>query len=123
MEFKEKLRNVEVLMIDDRKLLMGKDNTKEEFVHTFKYLVEAGKQIVVSSDKAPSDLALEDRLKTRLGCGMVADLHTTTYELRLSILETKAARAGVPVCVLVDGRAGTDADRLRWVDWCSVSQA
>ena len=102
MEFKEQLRNVDVLMIDDLQFLIGKDNTQEEFFHTFNYLVEAGKQIVVSSDKSPSDLTLEDRLKTRLGCGMVADLHTTTYELRLSILQTKAARAGaaVPVKVL-----------------------
>jgi chromosomal replication initiator protein len=102
MEFKEQLRNVDVLMIDDLQFLIGKDNTQEEFFHTFNYLVEAGKQIVVSSDKSPSDLALEDRLKTRLGCGMVADLHTTTYELRLSILQTKAIRAGgaVPVKVL-----------------------
>ncbi len=97
MEFKEQLRGVDVLMIDDLQFLIGKDNTQEEFFHTFNYLVEAGKQIVVSSDKSPSDLQLEDRLKTRLGCGMVADLHTTTYELRLSILETKAVRAGVPV--------------------------
>jgi chromosomal replication initiator protein len=101
MEFKEQLRGVDVLMIDDLQFLIGKDNTQEEFFHTFNYLVEAGKQIVVSSDKSPSDLDLEDRLKTRLGCGMVADLHTTTYELRLSILETKAVRAGVPVPVKV----------------------
>jgi chromosomal replication initiator protein len=89
-------------MIDDLQFLIGKDNTQEEFFHTFNYLVEAGKQIVVSSDKSPSDLTVEERLKTRLGCGMVADLHTTTYELRLSILETKAVRAGgsVPVKVL-----------------------
>ena len=97
MEFKEQLRGVDVLMIDDLQFLIGKDNTQEEFFHTFNYLIEAGKQIVVSSDKSPSDLNLDERLKTRLGCGMVADLHTTTYELRLSILEAKAARAGVPV--------------------------
>ena len=98
MEFKEQLRNVDVLMVDDLQFLIGKDNTQEEFFHTFNYLVEAGKQIVVSSDKSPSALdGLEDRLRTRLGCGMVADLHTTTYELRISILETKVARAGVPV--------------------------
>jgi chromosomal replication initiator protein len=103
MEFKEHLRNVDVLMIDDLQFLIGKDNTQEEFFHTFNYLVEAGKQIVVSADKSPSDLSgLEHRLRTRLGCGMVADLHTTTYELRISILEAKAARAGaaVPVKVL-----------------------
>ena len=97
MEFKEQLRSVDVLMIDDLQFLIGKDNTQEEFFHTFNYLVEAGKQIVVSADKSPSDLSgLEDRLRTRLGCGMVADLHATTYELRLSILASKAADSGVP---------------------------
>jgi chromosomal replication initiator protein len=98
MEFKENLRSVDVLMIDDLQFLIGKDNTQEEFFHTFNYLVEQGKQIVVSADKSPSDLnGLEHRLRTRLGCGMVADLHSTTYELRISILEAKAARAGVEV--------------------------
>jgi chromosomal replication initiator protein len=94
MEFKESLRSVDVLMIDDLQFLIGKDNTQEEFFHTFNALVDAGKQIVVSADKSPSDLnGLEDRLRTRLGCGMVADLHATTYELRLSILEAKALSA------------------------------
>ena len=98
MEFKEQLRSVDVLMIDDLQFLIGKDNTQEEFFHTFNALVDAGKQIVVSADKSPSDLSgLEDRLRTRLGCGMVADLHATTFELRISILEAKAIRAGVPV--------------------------
>jgi chromosomal replication initiator protein len=102
MEFKENLRSVDVLMIDDLQFLIGKDNTQEEFFHTFNYLVEQGKQIVVSADKSPSDLSgLEHRLRTRLGCGMVADLHSTTYELRISILEAKAARAGVGVPVRV----------------------
>jgi len=98
MEFKESLRSADVLMVDDLQFLIGKDNTQEEFFHTFNALVDAGKQIVVSSDKPPSDLAgIEDRLRTRLGCGMVADLHATTYELRLSILQSKANTAGVPV--------------------------
>ncbi len=98
MEFKEQLRSVDVLMIDDLQFLIGKDNTQEEFFHTFNALVDAGKQIVVSADKSPSDLSgLEDRLRTRLGCGMVADLHATTFELRISILEAKAAATGVPV--------------------------
>ncbi len=103
MEFKEQLRSVDVLMIDDLQFLIGKDNTQEEFFHTFNALVDAGKQIVVSADKSPSDLSgLEDRLRTRLGCGMVADLHATTFELRISILESKAtrARAVVPSKVL-----------------------
>ena len=98
MEFKESLRSVDVLMVDDLQFLIGKDNTQEEFFHTFNALIDAGKQIVVSADKSPSDLnGLEDRLRTRLGCGMVADLHATTFELRISILEAKAARAGVDV--------------------------
>ena len=98
IQFKEQLRGVDVLMVDDLQFLIGKENTQEEFFHTFNYLVEAGKQIVVSADKSPSDLtALDNRLRTRLGCGMVADLHSTTFELRISILESKAARAGVPV--------------------------
>ena len=97
MEFKEQLRSVDVLMIDDLQFLIGKDNTQEEFFHTFNALVDAGRQIVVSADKSPSDLSgIEQRLRTRLGCGMVADLHATTFELRLSILEAKAARAEVP---------------------------
>ncbi len=98
MEFKEQLRSVDVLMVDDLQFLIGKDNTQEEFFHTFNALVDAGKQIVVSADKSPSDLSgLEDRLRTRLGCGMVADLHATTYELRISILEAKSAKADTPV--------------------------
>ena len=98
MEFKEQLRGSDVLMVDDLQFLIGKDNTQEEFFHTFNYLVEAGKQIVVSADKSPSDLnGLEDRLRTRLGCGMVADLHATTFELRVSILEAKASRASIPI--------------------------
>jgi chromosomal replication initiator protein len=98
MEFKEQLRSVDVLMIDYLQFLIGKDNTQEEFFHTFNALVDAGKQIVVSADKSPSDLQLlDDRLRTRLGCGMVADLHATTYELRISILESKARLAGVAV--------------------------
>jgi chromosomal replication initiator protein len=98
IEFKDQLRSVDVLMIDDLQFLIGKDNTQEEFFHTFNAMVDAGRQIVVSSDKSPSDLSgLEDRLRTRLGWGMVADLHATTFELRISILESKAARANAAV--------------------------
>jgi chromosomal replication initiator protein len=98
IEFKDQLRGSDVLMIDDLQFLIGKDNTQEEFFHTFNALVEAGKQIVVSADVSPSDLeGLEARLRTRLSHGMVADLHSTTYELRLSILDAKAVRAGVTV--------------------------
>ena len=94
IEFKDQLRSVDVLMIDDLQFLVGKDNTQEEFFHTFNALIDSGKQIVVSADKSPSEISgLGDRLRTRLGCGMVADLHATTFELRISILEAKAASA------------------------------
>lgn len=98
IQFKDQLRSLDVLMIDDLQFLIGKDNTQEEFFHTFNALVEAGKQIVVSADKSPSDLSgIEDRLRTRLGCGIVADLHATTFELRISIIESKALSAGAEV--------------------------
>ncbi|WP_114376934.1 chromosomal replication initiator protein DnaA [Elioraea thermophila] len=98
VEFKETLRAVDVLMVDDLQFLIGKDSTQEEFFHTFNALVDAGKQIVVSADKSPSDLSgIEERLRTRLGCGMVADIHATTYELRIGILQAKAALQGVAV--------------------------
>ena len=98
LQFKEQLRSVDVLMIDDLEFLIGKDNTQEEFFHTFNALVDVGKQIVLSADKPPSDLSgLDERLRQRLGYGMVADLHATTFELRISILEAKAARTGVAV--------------------------
>ncbi len=98
MEFKTQLRSVQVLMVDDLQFLIGKDNTQEEFFHTFNALIDAGKQIILSADKAPTDLSgIEDRLRTRLSAGIVADLHATTYELRLSILQAKANSAGVDV--------------------------
>ncbi len=98
MEFKEALRSVDVLMVDDLQFLLGKDSTQEEFFHTFNALVDAGKQIIISADKSPADLSgLEDRLRTRLGCGMVADIHATTFELRIGILQAKAAAARVDV--------------------------
>lgn len=98
MEFKTQLRSVHVLMVDDLQFLIGKDNTQEEFFHTFNALIDAGKQIIISADKAPNDLSgIEDRLRTRLSGGIVADLHATTYELRLSILQAKANVSGVEV--------------------------
>ena len=89
--FKDQFRNVNVLMIDDVQFIGGKETTQEEFFHTFNALVDQNHQIIVSADKSPSDLAgVEDRLKSRLGWGLVADIHPTTYELRLGILQSKA---------------------------------
>ena len=98
LSFKEELRNVDVLMIDDVQFLIGKENTQDEFFHTFNALVGSGKQIVLSADKPPVNLeGIEERLKTRLGSGLVADIHPTTYELRLGILDSKAQKLGVYV--------------------------
>ncbi|MDB3863657.1 chromosomal replication initiator protein DnaA [Alphaproteobacteria bacterium] len=91
MSFKEQFRSVDVLMIDDVQFIIGKDNTQEEFFHTFNTLVDKKRQIIISADKSPADLeGLEDRLKSRLGWGLVADIHPLTYELRLGILQAKA---------------------------------
>jgi chromosomal replication initiator protein len=98
MEFKESLRSVDVLLIDDLQFLIGKDNTQEEFFHTFNALVDAGKQIIVSSTSRPRiSRGSRTGCARGLGCGMVADLHATTYELRISILQAKALQAGVAV--------------------------
>ena len=95
MLFKEQFRSVDVLMIDDVQFIAGKDATQEEFFHTFNSLVDQGRQIVISADKSPSDLeGLEERLRSRLNCGLVADIHPTTYELRLGILQQKAEQMG-----------------------------
>ena len=103
MDFKDQFRSVDVLMIDDVQFIAGKESTQEEFFHTFNALVDQGRQIVISADKSPSDLVgMEERLISRLNCGLVADIHATTYELRLGILQSKAAhmRADIPPKVL-----------------------
>jgi chromosomal replication initiator protein len=103
VSFKEQFRSVDVLMIDDIQFICGKDSTQEEFFHTFNALVDQNRQIVISADKSPSDLeGMEERLRSRLGWGLVADLYPTTYELRLGILQAKAEtlKAEVPLKVL-----------------------
>ena len=98
MAFKEQFRSVDVLMIDDVQFIGGKDSTQEEFFHTFNSLVDQGRQIIISADKSPSDLqGMEERLRSRLGCGLVADIHATSYELRLGIIGAKAEQMGVDV--------------------------
>ena len=98
VDFKDMFRNVDVLMIDDVQFIGGKGATQEEFFHTFNALVDQGRQIVISADKSPSDLeGMEERLQSRLNCGLVADIHATTYELRLGILQSKAEQLKVDV--------------------------
>jgi chromosomal replication initiator protein len=90
MAFKDRFRSVDVLMIDDVQFINGKESTQEEFFHTFNDLVDNNRQVVISADKSPSDLeGMEERLRSRLGWGLVADIHATTYELRLGILHAK----------------------------------
>ena len=98
MSFKDQFRSVDVLMIDDVQFISGRETTQEEFFHTFNALVDQNRQVVISADKSPSDLeGMEERLRSRLGWGLVADIHQTDYELRLSILQTKADGMGVDV--------------------------
>jgi chromosomal replication initiator protein len=90
MDFKQLFRSVDVLMVDDVQFIAGKDSTQEEFFHTFNALVDGQKQIIISADRAPGEIKdLEDRIRSRLQCGLVVDLHPTDYELRLGILQSK----------------------------------
>ncbi len=103
MSFKEQFRSVDVLMIDDVQFIGGREATQEEFFHTFNALVDQNRQVVISADKSPSDLeGVEERMRSRLGWGLVADIHPTTYELRLGILQSKCEQLGaeIPLKVL-----------------------
>ncbi|MGR3467883.1 MAG: chromosomal replication initiator protein DnaA [Shimia sp.] len=90
MDFKQDFRSVDVLMIDDVQYLGGKESTQEEFFHTFNALVDQGKQIVMSADRAPGELKdVQERIASRMASGLVVDLHPTDYDLRLGILKSK----------------------------------
>jgi chromosomal replication initiator protein len=90
MAFKEQFRSVDVLMVDDVQFISGKDSTQEEFFHTFNALIDQNKQLVISADRSPSDLeGIEERIRSRLGWGLVADIHATSFELRYGILQSK----------------------------------
>ncbi|MBI1328253.1 MAG: chromosomal replication initiator protein DnaA [Alphaproteobacteria bacterium] len=98
VEFKTQFRSVDVLMIDDVQFICGKDSTQEEFFHTLNALIDGGRQLVISADRSPTDLdGMEERIRSRLGWGLVADINTTTYELRLGILQSKAEALQVTV--------------------------
>ena len=101
--FKEQFRNVDVLMIDDVQFISGKDSTQEEFFHTFNALIDQNKQLIISADKSPQDLeGIEERMRSRLGWGLVADIHPLSYELRLGILQAKEEKlsARIPPNIL-----------------------
>ena len=91
MAFKQQLRSADVLMIDDVQFIAHKESTQEEFFHTFNALVDNHRQVIISADRSPTDLdGIDERIRSRLGWGLVADIHPTDFELRLGILQLKA---------------------------------
>ncbi|MBO6504277.1 MAG: chromosomal replication initiator protein DnaA [Kordiimonadaceae bacterium] len=102
--FKQKFRAADLLMVDDVQFIANKESTQEEFFHTFNALIDNRCQLVITADRSPTDLeGIEERIVSRLGWGLVADIHPTDYELRLGILQSKAEQVpgvDVPVEVL-----------------------
>ena len=110
-DFRNKYRNIDVLLIDDIQFIAGKERVQEEFFHTFNTLHEGGKQIIMSSDKPPKDIDyLEDRLKSRFEWGLIADVSNADYETRLAILRKKVQLERIVVDDLILSNIATRVD-------------
>ena len=118
--FREKYRNIDVLLIDDIQFIIGKESTQEEFFNTFEALYGAKKQIIISSDKPPKDLdILEERIRSRLEMGLIADISSPDYETRMAILRKKEETDGYHIDdAILDYIAKNIKSNIRELEGC-----